>query len=195
MATAQHPASTGATVHHNLDWLWIGLSVVLVALIAGAVAWAIFRPAVTVPPLPAEVIGFEYTQEATTGMAVQPGVTGEYFGYSGELYPAAALASSVMGFEYDNDATTGMLVQPGVTGEYFGYSGELYPEVVAAQITTPGEAASLIRSVDRAIAASHLAMLGGFEVDHEVTLGHIASPGVTGQYFGYSGELFADDEM
>ncbi|MEA2010036.1 MAG: hypothetical protein U9N78_04960, partial [Actinomycetota bacterium] len=92
MATAQHPVPARTAAHHNFDWLWIGLSVVLVALIAGAVAWAIFRPAVTVPPLPAEVIGFEYNQEATTGQAVQPGVTGEYFGYSGELYPAVALA-------------------------------------------------------------------------------------------------------
>jgi hypothetical protein len=153
MATAQHPVPTRTAVHHDFDWLWIGLSVILVALIAGAVAWVIFRPAVTVPPLPAEVIGFEYSQEATPGMAVQRGVT----------------------------------------GEYFGYSGELYPEVAAVHITDPGEAASLIRSVDRANAASHLAMLGGFEFDDEVTRVHIASPGVTGQYFGHSGELFADD--
>jgi hypothetical protein len=153
MATAQHPAPGRTAVHHNFGWLWISLSVILVALIAGAVAWAIFRPAATVPPLPAEVTGFEYTQEATAGMAVQPGVT----------------------------------------GEYFGYSGELYPEVVAAQITDPGEAASLFRSVDAAIEASHLAELGGFEFGHEVTPGHVASPGVTGQYFGYSGEMFADD--
>ena len=153
MATAQHPVPGRTAVHHNFDWLWISLSVVLVALIAGTVAWAIFRPAATVPPLPAEVTGFEYTQEATTGM----------------------------------------VVQPGVTGEYFGYSGELYAEVVAAQITDPGEAASLIRSVDRAIAPSHLAMVGGFEFDHEVTPGYVASPGVTGQYFGNSGELFPDN--
>jgi hypothetical protein len=169
MATAQHPVPTRTAVHHNFDWLWIGLSVILVALIAGAVAWVILRPAATVLPLPTEVSGFEYSQEATTGQAVQPGVTGEYFGYSGELYPAAVLAPSVMGFEYDSDATTGMLVQPGVTGEYFGYSGELYP------------AAMLAPSVM------------GFEYDHEVTPGHVASPGVTSEYFGYSGELFADD--
>ncbi len=128
MATAQHPVPARTAVHHNFDWLWIGLSVILVALIAGAVAWAIFRPAVTVPPLQAEVIGFEYSQEATTGMAVQPGVTGEYFGYSGELYPAAMLAPSVMGFEYDHEVTPGHIASPGVTSEYFGYSGELFAD-------------------------------------------------------------------
>ena len=85
MATVQHPVPARATAHHNLDWLWIGLSVVLVALVAGAIAWVIFRPAATIPPLPAEVAGFEYTQEATAGHIASPGVTSEYFGYSGEL--------------------------------------------------------------------------------------------------------------
>ena len=184
MATAQHPAPGRTAVHHNFDWLWISLSVILVALIAGAVAWAIFRPAATVPPLPAEVTGFEYTQEATTGMVVQPGVTGEYFGYSGELYSEIAATGSVAGITLDPTA---------MWGTEFSNPGELYPEVVAAQITDPGEAASLFRSVDAAIEASHLAELGGFEFGHEVTPGHVASPGVTGQYFGYSGEMFADD--
>ncbi len=164
MATVQHPTSTGVSAHHNLDWLWISLSVVLVALVAGGVAWAIFRPAVTVPPLPAEVIGFEYGQEATTGHVAQPGVTGEYFGYSGELYAAATLAPSVMGFEYNQEATPGHLASPGVTGQYFGNSGELY----AAAVLAPS--------------------VMGFEYGQEATTGHIASPGVTGQYFGHSGE-------
>jgi hypothetical protein len=59
MATAQHPVSGRTAVHHNFEWLWISLSVILIVLIAGAVAWAIFRPAATVPPPPAEVTGFE----------------------------------------------------------------------------------------------------------------------------------------
>ena len=254
MATAQHPASTGASAHHNFDWLWIGLSVVLVALVAGGVAWTIFRPAVTVPPLPAEVIGFEYGQEATAGHVAQPGVTGEYFGYSGALYPAATLAPSVTGFEYNQGATPGHVASPGITGQYFGNSGELYaeipaagslagitvdpeamwgteftspaelypavpstvslmgitwdpdalwgaefsdpaqlyPTVAAAQAIDAGEAASIIRSVDRLIAATNLAMVGGFEYNDEATTGHVASPGVTGQYFGHSGELFPE---
>ena len=253
MATAQHPASTGVTSHHNFDWLWIGLSAILVALVAGGVAWAIFRPAVTVPPLPAEVIGFEYTEEATTGHVAQSGVTGEYSGYSGDLYPAAILAPSLMGFAYDHDVTPGHITSPGVTGQYFGNSGELfaepaaaslsgvtldpnamwgaefsdpaelypavsstvslmgitwdpevlwgaefsdpaelYPAVAAAQIVDAGEAARLFRSVDRSIAATNIALIGGFEAGHEATNGHIASPGVTGQYFGYSGEPFPE---
>jgi len=152
MTTAHHPVSAGTAVQHNFEWLWIGLSVILVAIVAGVVAWAVFRPAATVPPLPAEVIGFEYSIQATTGH----------------------------------------IAEPGVTGEYFGYSGELYPEVAAVQITDPGEAASLMRSVDASIAASHLAMVGGFELDDEATTGHIASSGIAGEYFGYSGEINPD---
>ncbi len=87
MATVQHPMPTRTHVHHNLEWLWVGLSVILVALIAGAIAWVVFQPAATVPELPAEVVGFEYSQDATAGMLAQPGVTGEYFGYSGEINP------------------------------------------------------------------------------------------------------------
>ena len=128
MATAHHPASTGVSTHHSHDWLWISISVVLVALIAGGIAWAIFRPAITIPPLPAEVIGFEYNQEATTGHVGQPGVTGEYFGYSGELYAAATLAPSLIGFEYSQEVTPGHIANLGATGQYFGYSGELFPE-------------------------------------------------------------------
>ena len=144
MATVQHPVPARTTAHHNFDRLWIGLSVVLVALVAGVVAWAIFRPAVTVPPLPAEVIGFEYSQEATAGMAVRPGVTGDYLGNSGELYPDAAVGT-LAGITLDPTA---------MWGAEFSSPGELYPVVVAAQITDPGEAASLIRSVDREIAGS-----------------------------------------
>ena len=142
MATVRHPVPARTTAHHNFDRLWIGPSVVLVvlvALVAGVVAWAIFRPAVTGPPLPAEVIGFEYSQEATAGMAVRPGVTGDYLGNSGELYPDAAVGT-LAGITLDPTA---------MWGAEFSSPGELYPEVVAAQITDPGEAASLIRSVDR----------------------------------------------
>jgi hypothetical protein len=182
MATAHHPASTGVSPHHNFDWLWISLSVVLVALVAGGVAWAIFRPAVTVPPMRAEVIGFEYGQEATTGHLPQPGVTGEYFGYSGELYPELATVS-VMGITWDPTA---------LWGAEFSDPAELYPAVGAAQIIDAGEAASLIRSVDRAIAATNVVMIDGFEYSNDATTGHFASPGVTGLYFGYSDELFPE---
>jgi len=47
----------------------------------------VFQPGVPAPPLPAEVTGFEYTHEATAGMVAQPGMTGEYFGYNGEINP------------------------------------------------------------------------------------------------------------
>ena len=87
MATVQHPMPTRTQVHHNFEWLWASLSVIIVALVVGAVAGAVFRPAVTAPALPAEVVGLERTQEATTGMVASPGVTGEYFGNSGEITP------------------------------------------------------------------------------------------------------------
>lgn len=190
MATVQHPAPTKIQVRHNFDWLWISLSVVLVALIAGAIAWAILQPT-EVEPLPAEVVGFEYNTDATAGQIAEPGVTTSYFGYSGELYPAS------MGFEYGQDATPAKIAAPGVTATYFGNSGELVPgsETTAAlsQTVTPDAAASLIRSVDRGIAASHWSMLSGFELDDDTTSMHIASPGVTTQYFGNSGELFAEE--
>ncbi len=152
MTTAHHPVPTHAGIHHNLEWMWISLSVVLVALVAGGIAWVVFQPAATIAPLPDQVVGFEYSPEATVGR----------------------------------------VGQPGVTGDYFGYSGALHPEVGVAQITDPGEAASLMRSVDASIAASHWATVGGFELNHEATTGQIASPGVNGEYFGYSGEINPD---
>jgi hypothetical protein len=33
----------------------------------------------------------------------------------------------------------------------------------------------------------------GFEYDHEVTPIHVASPGITTEYYGNSGELFGDN--
>ncbi|MEN8114458.1 MAG: hypothetical protein ABFS21_08715 [Actinomycetota bacterium] len=152
MATAHHPEPARIHVSHNFDWLWISLSVILIALIAGTIAWAVFRPAVEVPSLPAEVIGFEYDHEVTTGMAVSPGVT----------------------------------------TPYFGYSGELYPEVAAARSLDPGEAASLMRSVDRAIEGSHWSTLSGFELEDDTTSFHIAKPGITADYFGMNPVLDPD---
>ncbi|MEN8234771.1 MAG: hypothetical protein ABFR89_07590 [Actinomycetota bacterium] len=156
MATVQHPAPRRVEVHHNFDWLWISLSVILVALIAGAIAWAIFRPAVEVPPLLDEVTGFEIDHEVTAMKIAAPGVTTPYFGYSGELMPGTEMVASVV------------------------------------QITDPGEAASLMRSVDRAIAVSNWALIGAFDLDHEATPGHVATPGVTTDYFGFNPVLDPD---
>ena len=74
---------------------------------------------------PDRVSGFEYSTEATTGRSVAPGVTTQYFGHSGELFPETDLVS---GFEVDDDTTPAQTVGAGVTTQYFGHSGELDPE-------------------------------------------------------------------
>jgi len=80
----------------------------------------------------APVDGFESGREATsihlnTGM-----VTGEYYGNSGELYPALPVAAATTGFDYDDETTTIHLDTGMVTGEYYGNSGELYPALPVA---------------------------------------------------------------
>jgi hypothetical protein len=218
MATVQHPAPVRIHVRHDLDWLWISLSVVLVALAAGAIAWAVFRPSVEVPMLPAEVVGFEYAGEATAGQAVEPGITAPYFGYSGELYPVTRVAAMAGGFSYENESTPLRIAAAGVTTPYFGYSGALMPasetvralsQIIGAneaarliratdralaqpaQITDPGEAARLIRAVDRALSddALRAAMVGGFEFDNPSTSGHLAGTAVTAEYLGLNPAL------
>jgi hypothetical protein len=115
-------------VTHNLEWLWIGLTAIVVALIAGGIAWAVFQPTAPVEPLPVEVQGFAYTQDATAGQMATLDATGEYLGNSGELYPAVTVAPSAQGFAYDNESTAAQFGTPSMMGEYFGYSGEINPD-------------------------------------------------------------------
>ena len=77
---------------------------------------------ITQSALDPSVTGFEYGQEATTGHVVSPGVTGQYFGNSGELYSEAA-AGSLMGITVDPNA---------VWGTGFSDPSELYPAVVGS---------------------------------------------------------------
>ena len=49
MTTVHHPPLKVVDFQHNLNWLWIGLSTVLVVLFIGAFAWILSRPATTVP--------------------------------------------------------------------------------------------------------------------------------------------------
>lgn len=106
---------------NRLHWLLIGaLALTIIAL--SAMVWQ--SVADDVPPADL-VSGFEQNTEATTGRLAGPGVTTQYFGHSGELYPESDLVS---GFDTDNEATAGRTVRPGVTTQYFGNSPELDPE-------------------------------------------------------------------
>jgi hypothetical protein len=128
MTTANHPSHMGVRWHPNHEWLWIGLSAIVIALVAVAFIWIANQPANTVAPVLESRSGFEYDHEVTTGQIVSPGVTTEYFGNSGELYPALSVLPSATGFAYDHEVTTGQIVSPGVTTEYFGNSGELFAD-------------------------------------------------------------------
>ena len=159
----------GVRWHPNHEWLWIGLSAMLVAFMTIAIVWVATRPEATVAPVIESASGFAYDNEATAIQIAGPGITTQYFGNSGELYPAISVLPAATGFAYDHEATPIHVASPGITTEYFGNSGELYP------------------------ALSVLPAATGFEYDHEATPIHVASPGITTEYHGYSGELFAED--
>ena len=125
MTTVHHPPLKGVDLHHNQGWLWIALSTVLVVLAIGAIAWAMSNASVTEATFAGSVERIEIAGEATPFHVQQPGVTAEYFGNSGVLYPEVML---IGGFDIDNNATVGHIQRPGITTPYFGNSGELYPE-------------------------------------------------------------------
>jgi len=74
------------------------VATILVAVVFGAAALVVANRE---PPAPqaqsintqAMTDGFEYGAESTPGHVASPGVTSEYFGYSGELWPATTSAS------------------------------------------------------------------------------------------------------
>jgi hypothetical protein len=106
------------------DWLLVA-AVAIVAFVVAALTWnaiASDGPSVVQPDL---VSGFEYTSDATTGQKVSAGVTTQYFGYSGELFPENDAAA---GIDDGNEDTPWKIAEPGITTTYFGYSGELSPE-------------------------------------------------------------------
>lgn len=164
MTTVHHPPLRGVDFHRDHEWLWAGLSVALVVLAIAAIGWVLSNADLNEATFVESVEGTELNEEATVGHAQSPGITTQYFGNSGVLYPVLVSPS---GFELGHEVSTGFHVQqPGVTTQYFGNSGVLYPALVSAS---------------------------GFEVDHEVTSFHPQSPGITTQYFGYSGELNPDN--
>jgi hypothetical protein len=142
--------------HGEHTWLWIGLSAIIVALLAGGITWIILRPAPTAPALPASVVGFEYFDEATTGIVADPGITSAYVGLNpafdpdivatGLMVEATPIHVAVPGstvdyfglnpaFDVDvppagllTETTPIHLSAPGVTTQYLGNSGELFAD-------------------------------------------------------------------
>ena len=168
MTSAHPPTTADVGFGHGSDWLWIGLSAILVAMIAGGVMWLITSTDdTTTAALPESVTGFEYSDDATPMHMAEPGVTTPYFGYSGELMPMVAPAL-VPGFDYDHEVTSMHLVDGWVTTEYYGNSGELLPMVAPA-------------------------LVPGFDYDHEVTPIHMVNDWITTEYYGNSGVLFDED--
>jgi hypothetical protein len=94
-------------------------------MIVAAIAWEIAAPSADTAQVQDRVSGFEYNTDATAGQSTSAGVTTQYLGNSGELFPET---SQVSGFDNNTDATAGQSVKPGVTTTYFGNSGELFPE-------------------------------------------------------------------
>jgi hypothetical protein len=102
------------------------MSIALIVVVAMAVAWGLTNADLTDDTFVASVEGTELNEEATVGHVQSPGVTTQYFGNSGELYPISMSAS---GFELDHEVTAGYHVQqPGITAQYFGNSDTLFPE-------------------------------------------------------------------
>jgi hypothetical protein len=118
----------GVRWHPNREWLWIGLSAIVIAFVALAFIWVANQPANTAAPVLESVSGFEYGHEVTAARVVSPGITTEYFGNSGELYPALSVLPAATGFAYDHEVTPIHIAGPGITTEYFGNSGELFAE-------------------------------------------------------------------
>jgi hypothetical protein len=124
VTTAHHPTPTHVGFRGEHEWLWIGLSAIAVAVIAGATMWFLLDRGTDTGETAVvdNVSGFEYTQDASTGHVATPGVTGDYIGYSDELYPSPVVVED---YEYGDDATTGHVADGTVTSDYVGGSGEL----------------------------------------------------------------------
>ena len=124
MVTARErvPVPRMTRAHGEHTWLWIGLSAIIVALLAGGITWIILRPAPTAPALPASVVGFEYFQEATTGIVADPGITSVYVGLNPTFDPDVVSSGLLV------EASPIHVAAPGVTTQYLGNSGELFAD-------------------------------------------------------------------
>jgi hypothetical protein len=105
------------------------------------------------------------------------------------------LPESVTGFEYDHEVTSGRIATARVTGQYFGYNPEFdVPESDATASATAVRPSFFDKhpATGRVAAAALAKSVTGFEYDQESTPGHIVGTPVTGEYFGYSGELYPE---
>jgi len=123
VTTAHHPAPTHVGFHGEHEWLWIGISAIAVAIVAGAIMWFTFDEPSTEPATADNVSGFEYNVDASSGQVAGPAVTSPYLGFSDELYPTPVVFPE--DYEYGDDATTGQTAQGSVTSDFVGSSGEL----------------------------------------------------------------------
>lgn len=183
MTTVHHPPLKGLGTQHHPNWLWIGLSIAMVALVVLAIGWTTSSPTVTDTPTVAASVGADLAGEATAAQFASPGVTTQYFGATGmpetdwvrELAVSSPIALNLSnGMELNHEATAMHFAEPGVTAVYFGDTG--VPE------------ADWVRelAVSNPIA---LNLFSGSELDHEVTPIRFADAGVTVLYFGDSGVL------
>lgn len=127
MTSVHHHPSTDVGLHHVPDWVWIALAALLAVAFGLGIGYIIGnQDATTTEAAATPVAGFEYGQEATSVHLNTGAVTGEYYGNSGELYPALSVAAAATGFDYDQETTPIHLNTGKVTGEYYGNSGELF---------------------------------------------------------------------
>jgi hypothetical protein len=128
MTTVHHPSHMGVRWHPDRNWLWVAISIVVVALITFTIAWIVTQPVATPTSEVQSISGFEHSHEATPMHLTDAGITTNYAGYSGELYPAITVLQAAEGFAYDHEVTPIRFTDTGITTNYVGYSGELYPE-------------------------------------------------------------------
>jgi hypothetical protein len=126
MVTARErvPIPRMTRAHGEHTRLWIGLSAIIVALVAGGITWMILRPAPTAPALPASVVGFEYFNEATTGIVADPGITSAYVGLNPTFDPDVVPIGLLV------EATPVHVADPGITSAYVGLNPTFDPDVV-----------------------------------------------------------------
>ncbi len=139
MTTVHHPPLKGLSAHHDPNWLWIGLTVVMVVLIMAAITWTMTCPTATETASVQHAIDIEaeLDNEMTAAQFATPGVTTDYFGATGlpeaewvrELAVSNAIALNLFnGMEPDHEVTAFHFAEPGVTVLYFGDPGLLNPD-------------------------------------------------------------------
>jgi len=118
----------GVRWHPGRDWLRIAASVVVVALMTFAIVWIVTQPVATPTSEVQSISGFEYSHEATPIHLTDAGITTNYMGNSGELFPAITVLPAAQGFAYDHEVTPIRFTDTAITTNYMGNSGELFPE-------------------------------------------------------------------